>query len=653
MRDHSTANPFDNGIVPDAWAQPAVDVPGIHGAAARLCLSLLAEVRTLRKRRSLVILGSAGSGKTHVLTRLRRTADVDPGKPAAIFCYVRLTTSPNMIRRHLRACLVHDLVRHDQTGVPHLESLLLDALVSGKTERAAWANPAAMLRRLRADATQWAGIRGLFDELCARLGIDYDGGRALRLFLLKRHRRAVIQWLSSGSLPEEIAERLGFEHAADDEHPTDSEQAAYAVTRQLVALVTATRPLVLCFDQVEAMQLSANDGSGFFAFGKLAADLFDHGNGMLMITCVQTAILPQLLQAVAQHDWHRIAQHETRLEPLTDAEARELIKARLDASVGLRSDPRHQRESLWPIGEERFRQFLAEEDRTPRQLCRLGREAFFQAFVRPLDTNTYLSETFEQLRVAPPPKGWSTKPAVIHALALALAARSPSTVTAPADRPDVDLVLTQPGRRILISVCNEDGAALAQRLKRIADHHPAEQEERVVVRNASRPIPRSARKAWEYWDRLHANGGLTAEGLLRVRTLAPTEDTLASLEAIRSIVSDARAGDLEAHGATVKPATVDAWLRKHLLDESIEQLVSEIEHGPRPADGTPSPVHDKTRDAALETLQTRHVMRIGALAASVACDAEQLRSLVAADANTFGTLGTPPALVFERVVHPS
>jgi hypothetical protein len=360
-----------------------------------------------------------------------------------------------------------------------------------------------------------------------------------------------------------------------------------------------------------------------------------------------------LLQAVAQHDWHRIAQQESRLEPLTEGEARDLIKARLDASAGLRSDPRHQRESLWPIGEERFRQFLAAEERTPRQLCRLGREAFFQAFVRPLDTNAYLSETFEQLRVSPPSKGWSTKPAVIHALALVLAARSPFTVTAPADRPDVDLVLTQPGRQVLISICNENGPALAQRLRRIADHHPAEQEERVVVRNASRPIPRSARKAWEYWDRLHANGGLTAEGLLRVRTLAPTEDTLASLEAIRSIVSDARAGDLEAHGATVKPATVDAWLRKHLLDESIEQLVSEIEHGPRPADGTPSPVHDKTRDAALETLQTRHVMRIGALAASVACDAEQLRSLVAADANTFGTLGTPPALVFERVVHPS
>jgi len=651
MNDHPTANPFDNGIVPDAWSQPTVDVPAIHGAASRLCMSLLAEIRSLRKRRSLVIHGSAGSGKTHVLARLRRDAAADTTRQAAIFSYVRLATSPNMIRRHLRYCLVRDLVRNDAEGTPHLEKLLLDVLAARPDGQADRSDSSTLGNRLRSDPTQWNRVRGTFDEWCANLGIDYYVARAFRLFLLRRRRRAVVQWLSGGSLPEEVGEQLGFEPVADDEHAADPEHAAYAVARQLISLVTATRPLVLCFDQVEAMQVSADDTSGFFAFGKLAAEVFDHGNGMLMITCVQTAVLPQLMQVLAQPDWHRIAQHESRLESLTEGEARELINARLESSPAMRSDPQHQRDPLWPIGEERFQQFLAENERTPRRLCRLGREAFLHASGRPLETNAYLSDAFERLRIEAYPAGGGTKPAMIHALALALAARSPFAVTAPADRPDVDLVLAQPGRQVLVSVCNEDGAALTQRLRRIADHHPAEREERVVVRDARRPIPRTARKAWDHWHRLQGNGGLTAQGLLRVRTLAPTDDMIASLEAIRSLVSDARAGDLEAHGATVTPAAVEAWLAGHLRDESIERLIVELDHGRPVTAEAASPAHDPTRDAALETLQSRHVMRIAALATAVACDVEEMRGIVAADASTFGTLGHPAALVFERIGH--
>lgn len=646
MIDHTT-NPFDNGIVPDAWAQPVVDVPGIHGAASQLCLRLLDEVRSLRRRRSLVIHGAAGSGKTHVLARLRREAVTDAAENQPLLCYVRLATSANTIRRHLRSCLVRDLVRNNAAGRPHLETLLIEALVTAPGSRPDRGDPTAV--QLRADPTQCRRVREAFDEVCARLGLDYYVARACRLFLLKRRRRAVIQWLSGGSLPEEVGEQLGLDPATDDEHANEPEHAAYRTVRQLISLVTATRPLVLCFDQVEAMQMSADDVSAFFAFGKLAAELFDHGNGMLMITCVQTAVLPQLVQAIAQPDWHRIAQNETRLSSLTEAEARDLIRARLDASPVLRAEPCRQRDPLWPIGEERFQRFLAEEERTPRRLCRLGREAFLRSSSPPLETNAYLSEAFERLRVLPSPAGGSTRPAIVHALALAFAARSPFAVSAPAVRPDVDLVLERPGRQVLISVCNEDGPSLTQRLRRIAEHHPAEREERIVVRDARRPIPRTARKAWEHWHRLQDNAGRTLQGLSRVRTLAPTDDTIASLEAIRSLVSDARAGDLEAHGETVTPAAVEAWLHENLRDESIERLVVEVDHGRPPTDTAAAPIHAPTRDAALETLQDRHVMRIVALAAAISCDVDELRGIVAADTTTFGTLGSPPALVFERI----
>ena len=64
----------------------------------------------LKTGASIFLTGQPGSGKTHTLSRLRAAAN---GRivPTPIFSYVRLTTSPNMIRRHLRQELARDLVK--------------------------------------------------------------------------------------------------------------------------------------------------------------------------------------------------------------------------------------------------------------------------------------------------------------------------------------------------------------------------------------------------------------------------------------------------------------------------------------------------------------------------------------------------------------
>jgi hypothetical protein len=99
-----TGNPFDNGIVSDAWCRPAVDVPSIYRSVSELCHDLVEDVHRHGKRRSLLIHGTAGSGKTHLLARLRAAFTTEPPvgpprrEPPPFFCYVRLATATNMIR---------------------------------------------------------------------------------------------------------------------------------------------------------------------------------------------------------------------------------------------------------------------------------------------------------------------------------------------------------------------------------------------------------------------------------------------------------------------------------------------------------------------------------------------------------------------------
>lgn len=651
MTDHPAVNPFDNGIVPDAWSRPVVDIPAIHQDVSDLCLTLLDEVRRHHKRRSILIHGSAGSGKTHVLARFWAAAAA--GDPSPLFSYVRLATNPNQIRRHLRSCLVRDLCRRDTGGVALLESLLLESIAR---ETGAIRDPATDQRQLdalRSDPNQWAERREAFDDMCLHLGLDYQFARACKLVLLGRHRQEIIQWLKCGDLPDEAREQLGVDSESDSDGVDDPEQIASAMIRQLVTLVTETRPLVICFDQVEAVQITPGEQAGLLAFGKLAADLYDQANGILLISCVQTAVLPQLKTTIPPGDFHRLAQHEKVLGSLTEGQARDLIRARLDSSPAFKGDPRRLEDPLWPVGNDRLQKFLGEGDRTPRRLCAICREALPGGIHGGRELGQFLTNLFEQRRERPDHEAGGEAAEhdgrFLHGLSLVLAARKRFSVTAPADRPGIDLVLSLPRRSLGISICNDEGNALTKRLKRILELPLGGEEERVIVRDSRRPIPHTSKKAWEYWQRLAATGARTETGLPRLRMLAPTPEATASLSALQSIISDARAGDLTDRGELVQPEAVEQWIRDRWLDDGVERLLAEIEFGPAAVGADQGVVHRQLRDAILETLQRRHVMRIDGLAVAVGCSAADLRTILAADQTAFATLGTPATLVFERI----
>jgi hypothetical protein len=120
------ANPFRENVVQNAWQNPA-DVPEIHEDVFRACV---AGVDSAAKgvADSLVIFGSAGSGKTHLLTRVQRhlaeTASHAPDRVLrCVFVFVRLQTSPTMLWQHVRRRLASDLMRREQ-GLTQLQRLV-------------------------------------------------------------------------------------------------------------------------------------------------------------------------------------------------------------------------------------------------------------------------------------------------------------------------------------------------------------------------------------------------------------------------------------------------------------------------------------------------------------------------------------------------
>lgn len=638
-------NPFDDAIVSDAWTAPQVDVAEIHQDVSELCLESVEIVRDEGRPRSILVHGSAGSGKTHLLARLRNA--MAAGDAAPVFCYVRLATAAHMIRRHLNRALVSDLVRSDSAGISQLDRVLVACLdkQAGGTGAVGDDDVRRRLEAFQHDRDARDADRLLFREASERLELDFNLARACGLWLFRRKKLEVIEFLKSGDLPDEELVALGLKRRQDDDGD-DAEQAAARVVIQLCRLITSTRPLVLCFDQLEALKTSAKDQAGFFALGNLVSDLFDQGLPIVFICCAQSMLLPEIHAAIPKPFLDRLAQHQKVLASLSESQARALVAARVAASPALKNDERHKDDRLWPLTEPLLGQFMADGDRTPRRLFAMCRDGVTHGHASGRSLASRLNDEFETRRTAALGRVDDTDGAFVDGLSRVALAKQRFEVQPPGDRRDVDLVLAREGQPVLISVCNQRGNALTARLKRIRAAATPGDEQRVVVRDADRPIPRTSAVALRHWAEIHSEARATPPA--RVRPLSASAEMLAALAAVRSLMADALSGDLEQEGQTVPPQSVEAWIRDHIFDESVEKLLAEIEFGTAEVE-LAVPVDPTLRDAALEIVKTRSVTSAAELAREVGCSETDLLAIVAADAAVFGVLGSPPAVVFDRV----
>ena len=85
--------------------------------------------------------------------------------------------------------------------------------------------------------------------------------------------------------------------------------------------------MLFCFDQVEALETIPSDLSGFVAFGGVVSTLHDEAKNLVLVSCMQSAVLGKFRRA----DYARLAEHIVQLPSLGRQDALRLIQARLAA----------------------------------------------------------------------------------------------------------------------------------------------------------------------------------------------------------------------------------------------------------------------------------------------------------------------------------
>jgi hypothetical protein len=545
LNDLFLANPFRDAVVQDAWQTP-IDVPEIHHRAFCECRTVI-ETVSGGVPDSLLLYGPAGAGKTHLLTRLQRhlhqKQNEDPDRrQRCVFVFVRLQTSSQLLWQHVRRRFVTDLTRRDQ-GSSQIERLVAHRLSVS----------AAELRTLRNLSPEL--LLAEIDAMRESAQLPRDLVVVLEHLVFDRKVRDASAWLMGDSLPEATLADLGL----GPDLTTDREQAAREMVTLLCRLAATTMPVVFCFDQIEALQRTADDRDAFFHFAQMAADLHDSAPSVGLITCLQSAVLDQFKSAVRQADFQRIAKRHAVLHSLTRHQVSALVLSRLELLPALRE---HADERPYHPFTSVFVANLADEaPSVPRRIFNECARQFDELQDQGVDTlpsmEEFLAAELIARRLHALQAGLEGESLRILTHALPVIAGLCGAEVRTGDPEGADWVIHYGGQPAAVTVRNEaDGRTLNPKLKLLLEHSPRRDGAPwVLLRDPGLSLSKAAVRTRERLSELEGKGA---------RVVEPSLETLATLDALQSLSSDAKSGDLAHGGDAVDLSTVLAWLKAGL-----------------------------------------------------------------------------------------
>ncbi len=647
----SGINPFHSSVVSDPWEAQEIDVVSVNQYAFARCCEAVAAIRARPHATSVLLYGQPGSGKTHLLARLRsrvaRDAEADGhgGMQEAIFVSARMHTSARMIWRHLRDCLVGDLLRRSGSDGPQLERLLLclltkHGLIEGDSQL--WLGERRQEARL--ENLRCYELEELFDRIDGEGRLSYNLRAVLGHLLLGRHRGPAVAWLRGMSLPETALQKLEISPEQDDDY--ELEEQAHQLVISLSRLATAEMPLIYCFDQIEALQLDPHDASGLVAFGQMISDLHSETRHTLLISCVQATLHNSLGQYVRDSDLARIREFgEFSLYPLTWEEVQELIKARMDALPELKRMRATHLEPLWPLRESDVKTVFIGESCFARRLishCSALFEAQRGGAAVPIPATpaveVFLNHALEERRRKALDTGEpsQTNQIITHGLPSLLGLICAGWRQRSQKVPDgVDIFFESPSGDVAMSVLNNrPGPGLVKKLDQLRKLTEGAPETRLIMLRDSRlRIGQDAVRTRELRDQLLRKGA---------RWVEPSADALAALDALRRLLSDAKSGELHNRGETVELKTVQDWLAQHLSVE-LKDIFNEM----LPGDVIPPP--EELFEEIAELLARRPIVSVIDMAALLGRADDEIEDCAQRHADRIGVLGDPPMVLFRLV----
>lgn len=659
-RAKSVTNPFAQDRVDKAWDSDVIDVESINRTAFARSLESIELVRTLGQSRGLLLAGETGSGKTHLLQRVRRRVQQDDRD---YFVYLHLPSAPDRFFRYLLQILMNDLVlvRPDRL-LSQLETLVVRELLritaQSKPSASAWWEDlrkgikssfsggfgqetklsaevfwADVCQRNKPGETLFAWLEPRMERIGEEQQIDRDVSLALRYYLARYRRQDALHWLSGKSLSEAVLNRMEIARSIEVDHD------AFDVIKALSKLAGRSSVFVLAFDQLEGLQVNLQDKLSLNAFANGVVELFVECRNVSAISCVQNYFRKDLESAVPLSHMDKLAQDQGSLTLLDKDAALDLVVARLGTVPELNKARQslEKPDPVWPLNMQGIQGVIPASGIPARELIKVC-SGFFEAWRRGETTQTVPglpTESLDEIWESRLERASTQAPdegVFADGLLKVIEARSPGKAQR-SDVRDVDIEVVVLNGTIGVAVCHaENMTSLAGRLKRLQDVATKGPYKRlIVVRDGRLGIKASAKTTNERLDAL----GKAGHGILR-----PPAEAYAAIAAARELLADAAAGDLSVNGRAVDREELKTWLRGNLPLPVIELLDT--------LEVTGSTKSDDILDLVREWLEGQWLAPAARVASDLNLDEKTLVGRLASNQHTVGVLLGTPAVVFLR-----
>jgi hypothetical protein len=637
-------NPFLQNRVDTAWDARSIasDVPAINDDAFQHVLRTIADVRSSRQSHGLLLYGEPGSGKTHLLNRVRRWIQQDEH---AWFVYILPITAPDRVYRDILQATAGDITRSapDTHGITQLAIAVARLFMSDVNapirEIADWWR--RVMDEYPAGDALAAYLTKHLEIFILPLNLDGSVVRVVAQFLAGRNRAAARDWLLGRSLPDETLATLGVAFSLDEE------STALTALSTLIRLGSELSTMVFAFDQIEGLQIDPDDRTGLLAYAHAATQLIAMHENVAIVTCAQLSFIDTLEQIVGRALFDRIAERRFDLKLLTTPDALQVVQQRLRTDTDIEQvrvfEKAQNADPVWPLTKSQI-ELLSMPIVSARTLLMRCRE-LFDAWQRnepeardasgpagedagvPQTLDAIWDTTLDEERDRPTPL--IDDGVIIDGLVRAARGEHATKLR------DVDVLLERDGRSIAVAVCNAGNmTSLATRLKRLGQLNAQKKfDELVVVRDQRLPITATAKATQQRLRELAGSGA---------RVVRLSAEAYAALAALRRLLADAAAGDLTLNGRPVQPEELKAWLAQNTPAAVVEAVRAVAGD----ADDTPS--QQELASRVQELLVGRWIVPLDAIAADARLSLDDLRDVAARESAIFGVIRGERDLLFLR-----
>lgn len=324
-------NPFRSTSVGDPWQVGVIDVPEINRKATRVAIETLDEVRSTGRSGMCMILGDAGTGKTHILARLRRIAL----EKDFLFVSVRPLGDLQRIYGHILQEIMISLRKkgegEEYSPLEHfIGEIISRALGEGLPDNAIASTLATsfeqdpmMIFKFKPEKFYSTNLRKLaINYLAKSPDVDIQFLEVLFHTLNPITRPTAFKWLSGIEVSEADLKRLEVPHSIN------TEGRALSIIQTLTAL--AQKPILLSFDQLESIYIRFKRDNGIQILFDSLTNLYNQCKHLLVLAMVQSVVWTEsIVKDIPEYSRQRI-DYITTLEKLTPENGSLLLKARFD-----------------------------------------------------------------------------------------------------------------------------------------------------------------------------------------------------------------------------------------------------------------------------------------------------------------------------------